>query len=63
MENIRKVVAKEKLKAKRNYKGLTDMAIDSGYQDALKIREEEQKAWDKFKFLANLQEALDEVDK
>ena len=63
MENIRKVVAKEKLKAKRNYKGLTDMAIDSGYQDALKIREEEQKAWDKFKFLCDLQEALDEVEK
>lgn len=63
MENIRKVIAKEKIKAKKNYKGLTDMAIDSGYIEALKIREAEQKAWDKFKFLSNLQEALDKEDK
>lgn len=63
MENIRKVVAKEKLKAKRNYKGLTEMATDSDFNEAQKIRIEEQKVWDKFKFLSELQDALDEVDK
>lgn len=62
MENIRKVIAKEKIKAKKNYKGLTNMAIDSGYKEALRIREEEQKAWHKFKFLSDLQCALDEVN-
>ena len=62
MENIRKVIAKERIEAKKKYKNLTGMAIDSGYNAALKIREEEQKAWDKFKFLCDLQEALDEVE-
>lgn len=62
MENIRKVIAREKVKAKKNYKGLTEMAIESGYNEAQKIRIEEQKAWNKFKFLSDLQTALDEVD-
>lgn len=63
MENIRKVIAREKAKAKKNYKGLTEMAIESEYHEAIKIRKEEEKAWNKFKFLSDLQNALDEVEK
>ena len=58
-QNIRKVLTFKRLEQKKKYKILTSTAIDSGYNDSIKIREAEGKEWKKFMFYNNLIKAID----
>ena len=59
--NIRKVATLAKQKAKQNYKMLTGIAIDSGYNDSVNIRQKEDQEFKKFMFYAKLEKAIDKV--
>lgn len=61
--NIRKAVMYKRKEEKGRYKRLMGQAIDSKYDDAWELREQEQDAWNKFLFYSRFQEALDKVEK
>lgn len=59
--NIRKTTALAKQKAKQKYKMLTELAIDSNYNDSQEIRQKEDQEFKKFMFYAKLEKAIDKV--
>ena len=59
--NIRKTATLAKQKAKQKYKMLTEIAIDSNYNDSQEIRQKEDQEFKKFIFYAKLEKAIDKV--
>lgn len=59
--NIRKTTALAKQKAKQKYKMLTELAIDSNYNDSQDIRKKEDQEFKKFMFYAKLEKAIDKI--
>lgn len=59
--NIRKTTTLAKQKAKQKYKMLTELAIDSNYNDSQEIRQKEDQEFKKFMFYAKLEKAIDKI--
>ena len=61
-QNIRKQVALKRIKHAKIAKTLTGLAIDSAFQDSIKLREKQDQEFKKFMFYTKLQEALDHLE-
>ena len=61
--NIRKALVYKRAEEKGRYKRLMGEALDRSFNEAWEIRQEEQDAWNKFKFYSGLMEAIDKVEK
>ena len=61
-ENIRKVIVRKKKEQKKKYKTLRLQAFDTNWKMSQQIRKQEDYEWKKFKFLCNLQDALDKKE-
>ena len=59
--NIRKTTALAKQKSKTKYKMLTELAIDSNYNDSQEIRLKEDQEFKNFIFYAELEKAIDKI--
>lgn len=62
MENIRKVVAKKRVEQKKKYKKLRLQAWEMKYDKSQELRKIQDEEWKKFKFLCDLEQALDKKE-